>query len=420
MNLLYNTAIGLYSFGARLVSYRNAKARKMIDGQKKTMDYLRRVIAKESRYIWIHVASLGEFEQARPLIEKIKKEYPKEKLLLTFFSPSGYEVRKNYAEVDAVCYLPFDFKRNAKRLLDIVNPKMAIFVKYEFWGNYLQELHRRQIPTYLISAIFRPKQSFFQWWGGMFRQMLACYTHLYVQDDASKELLASIGVRNVTVAGDTRFDRVTQIMSGTMSLPLIDMFKYKARLTMIAGSSWGADEDVYLPWFNSQKGNVKLIIAPHEFDEERLEYLQKRIPSSMLWSKFQKVYSDPSDGSCGAVNPDLVKCLIIDCFGLLASLYRYGDVAYVGGGFGAGIHNINEAAVYGMPVIFGPKYQKFKEAHDLIEAGGAFSVSGREEFETVMSRLENGSELEKAGEKAGSYIKRNLGATDKIFADLFQ
>ncbi len=419
MNLLYNAAIGLYSFGARLVSYRNAKARKMIEGQKKTMDYLRQVIAKDSRYVWIHVASLGEFEQARPLIEKIKKECPKEKLLLTFFSPSGYEVRKNYTEVDAVCYLPFDFKRNAKRLLDIVNPKMAIFVKYEFWGNYLQELHRRQIPTYLISAIFRPKQSFFQWWGGMFRQMLACYTHLYVQDDASKRLLASIGVDNVTVAGDTRFDRVTQIMGSTVNLPMIDLFKYKTAMTLIVGSSWEADEDIYVSWLNSRGNRVKAIIAPHEFDAERLRQLKQRIPGSMLWSEFQDVYGSSSVDGCDLANPDSVKCLIIDCFGLLASLYRYGDVAYVGGGFGAGIHNINEAAVYGMPVIFGPKYQKFKEAHDLMEVGGAFTVSCREEFEAVMSRLESDGELKKWGDKAGSYIERNLGATDKIFADLF-
>ena len=419
MNCIYNLSISLYSVAARLLSLRSKKVKTMLDGQKVAFDYLRDVVDRESTYIWVHAASLGEFEQGRPLIEKIRRERPDKKILLTFFSPSGYEVRKDYKGVDAVCYLPFDFPGNARRLLDIVNVEMAVFVKYEFWGNYLEELHRRNIPLYLISSIFRPSQSFFKWWGGTFRRILGFYTHIFVQDEASRELLAEIGVTNATVAGDTRFDRVTDIMQSTIELPLIDWFKYKDPTTIVFGSSWEADEDVYIPWLNEQCG-VKAIIAPHEFDAERLKRLKARINDSMLWSEFKKIHSTPSDdGSCGLVNPDLTKCIIVDSFGLLASLYRYGDIAYVGGGFGAGIHNINEAAVYGMPVIFGPKFHKFKEAKDLVELGGAFTIADESEFRRVINVLiDDDDMLQKASQTAGEYIKRNLGATERIYKHL--
>lgn len=393
----------------------------MLRGQASAFDYLREKIDSQASYVWVHAASLGEFEQGRPLIEKLRRENPEKKILLTFFSPSGYEVRKDYREVDAVCYLPFDFAKNARTLLDIVNVEMAIFVKYEFWGNYLEELNRRNIPTYIISSIFRRTQSFFKWWGGTFRRMLGFYTHLYVQDEESRRLLNGIGVTNVTVAGDTRFDRVTDIMRATVNLPEIDLFKYGAYRTIVVGSSWKADEDVYVDWFNKQSTNIKAIIAPHEFDAERLADLKSRIADSMLLSEFNEMMRTPSDGSCGLANPEGVRCLIIDCFGLLSSLYRYGDIAYVGGGFGAGIHNINEAAVYGLPVIFGPKYGKFKEAKDLISLGGAYSIASAEEFCSIIEPLiDDGDELAHVSQIAKDYIHRNLGATEIIYKSLFQ
>lgn len=412
MNILYNMGIALYGVAARIAATRSDKVRKMITGQRATLGYLHDVIDSSSTYIWIHVSSLGEFEQGRPLIEMIKRENPSRKILLTFFSPSGYEVRKNYEGVDAVCYLPFDTPGNVRRFLDAVNVEMAIFVKYEFWGNYLQELQRRNIPTYIISSIFRPGQAFFKWWGGMFRGMLTCFRHIYVQDEQSKQLLAGIGMENVTVAGDTRFDRVTDIMRTTTSLPLIERFKSGVKHTIIVGSSWAADEDVYADWVNSH--DVKVIIAPHQFDKNRLQAMLQRFENAMLLSEYEKC----ADGAEEIKN---VKCLIIDCFGLLSSIYRYGDIAYIGGGFGAGIHNINEAAVYDMPVVFGPKYHKFKEAVDLIAIGGGFVVTGKEECEKTLSLLtEDATALEKASKLAGNYIKDNLGATQCIYNDLFQ
>ena len=411
MNILYNAGIALYGAVARMVALRSEKVRKMIDGQNATIDYLRGVIDENSIYIWIHVSSLGEFEQGRPLIEMIKRENPSRKILLSFFSPSGYEVRKNYERVDAVCYLPFDTPGNVRRFLDAVKVEMAIFVKYEFWGNYLQELQRRNIPTYIISSIFRPGQAFFKWWGGMFRGMLNCFRHIYVQDEQSKQLLAGIGVENVTIAGDTRFDRVTDIMRTTTSLPLIERFKCGAKHTIIVGSSWGADEEVYADWVNVH--DVKVIIAPHQFDKNRLQAMLQRFENAMLLSEYEK-YADDAEEIKG------VKCLIIDCFGLLSSIYRYGDIAYIGGGFGAGIHNINEAAVYDMPVVFGPKYHKFKEAVDLISYGGAFVVGNKEDCEQILSLLiEEVSALDNASKIAGNYIKDNLGATQRIYNDLF-
>lgn len=408
MNPLYNIAIGLYSLGARVLTWNNVKARKMVVGQRRTMNYLNRVIDPKSKYIWIHVSSLGEFEQGRPLIEMIKARMPEKKILLTFFSPSGYEVRKNYKGVDAVCYLPFDLKGKVKKFLDIVNPEMAIFVKYEFWGNYLEELHRRGVPTYLISAIFRDTQAFFKWWGGMFRKMLKCYTHLYVQDDASQQLLANIGVSNVTIAGDTRFDRVTDILANSFEISQAKVMTQNTPITIIAGSSWASDEQLLLPYFNSHS-QIKLIIAPHEVNENRLAEIEDQL---------QRPYCRLSTAT--DLEAATTDCLIVDSFGKLSSIYRYGQIAYVGGGFGAGIHNINEAAVYGMPVIFGPKYKKFKEAKDLISVGGAFTIKNNDEFVSVMDRLLTDNDaLTQSGKNAGEYIRQNLGSTEKIYNDIF-
>jgi 3-deoxy-D-manno-octulosonic-acid transferase len=410
MNPLYNFAITAYAFGARVAATRSKKVKTMLEGQRMSLEHVascRKKCAPSGFDLWFHAASLGEFEQARPLIEKYRAERPELKILLTFFSPSGYEVRKNYKNVDCVAYLPFDKPALVTKFLDAAQPHCAIFVKYEFWGNYLQQLHERHIPTYIISAIFRRNQIFFKWTGGMFRKMLHCYNHLFVQDDDSRALLASIGVDNVTVAGDTRFDRVTDIMSNTFEIPAIANWTANSPFTLVVGSSWQPDEMRYSVWLNSHP-DVKAIIAPHEFDAQRLQTLQQTLSGkSVLWSQVKDANSIPADA----------QTLIIDCFGLLSSLYRYGNAALIGGGFGAGIHNINEAAVYGIPVIFGPKHQKFKEAADLIACKGGFCYHADEDLARILDNwLANpDGDLKKSGEAAAKYIKENLGATQTIY-----
>lgn len=421
MNPLYNTGIRLYALGAKVASWRSVKVHKMIRGQNRTLATLRRRLGNRPGCIWFHASSLGEFEQGRPMIERLRREHPDKPILLSFFSPSGFEVRKNYPFVDAVVYLPFDTPHRVKSFLDAARPSMAIFIKYEFWGNYLQELRRRGIPTYIISSIFRPTQRFFRAAGGMFRKMLKCFDRLYVQDERSRRLLKLIGVENVTVAGDTRFDRVTDVMRSTVDIPGFPGFGQDARLRFIAGSSWEADEDIYVPWLNSHH-DVAFIIAPHEFNETRLEALRNRFncPVALLseWT-FEIKNSKLPPGQLPE-RLKKVRGIIIDSFGKLSSLYRYADIAYIGGGFGAGIHNLNEAAVYGIPVVFGPNHSKFKEANDLIERGGGFSISSIADFyETVDALTASKSALRQSGEAAGQYIRDNLGATDLIYSDLF-
>ena len=371
------------------------------------MQRLKKELSPEGGYIWIHAASLGEFEQGRPLIEMIRRNHPDAKILLTFFSPSGYEVRHNFPLVDAVVYLPFDTKKNVRQFLDTVKPRMAIFVKYEFWGNYLNELKLRGIPTYIISAIFRKSQPFFKPWGGEFRKMLTYFTHIYVQDEGSRELLAGIGIKNVTVAGDTRFDRVTDIMESCVEIPQAAALTRDASLTIVAGSTWPPDESYLLPCFNAHPG-MKLIIAPHEVNEERIAAIESQL-------------NRPSCRLSTATPEEAAKCdcIIVDCYGKLSSAYRYGNIAYIGGGFGVGIHNLNEAAVYDIPVIFGPHYHKFKETRDLIKCKGGFSFSNKEEFDAIIEPIVNDKKLrEQYGKNAGNYIKENLGATRIIYADI--
>lgn len=413
MNPLYNFGIAAYALGARLLSLRNPKISKMVKGQRASLRHLREHASQLQGCIWIHAASLGEFEQGRPLIERLRREHPEKKILLTFFSPSGYEVRKNYPQADAVAYLPFDTPRNARRFLDIVRPSMAIFVKYEFWGNFLEQLAKRNIPTYIISAIFRPSQIFFRWYGHEFRKILRSFNHLYLQDEASAKLLKGIGLENTTVAGDTRFDRVTDILSSAAEVCGIEHFGTDAKMRIVFGSSWGTDEEKYIPWLN-QHPEVAAIIAPHEFNEQRLEQIADSIKGRVMrlsqWEKASFKGEDTSD----------VRAIIVDSFGKLATLYRYGNAAYVGGGFGAGIHNINEAAVYGIPVIFGPNFSKFKEARDMIDLGAAFTVADADTLSSKLTELlDNPAALREAGAKAGHYIQSNLGATNKIYNDLF-
>ena len=408
---MYSLIIHLYAFFIELISPFHKKARLMRLGQWKTNGTLREKIDRNAKYIWFHASSLGEFEQGRPLIEKIKAEHPECKILLTFFSPSGYEVRKNYGGADVVCYLPFDTPYRVKKFLDLSKPVMAIFIKYEFWDNYLSELKRRNIPVYIVSAIFRKEQLFFKWYGGMYRKVLSYFTHIFVQDDASRELLSKYGVTNVSVFGDTRFDRVQDVYKNTKQIPMVELFVNNNRsdnqLTMVAGSSWQQDEEVYLNYFNDHP-ELKLIIAPHEIHKDHLMHIESMLkrPSIRLSEATEKDIKGKS-------------CLIVDSFGLLSSIYRYGDLAYIGGGFGAGIHNVLEAAVYGIPVIFGPKYQKFKEARDLLQVGGAFSITDEKTFESKMEELSTYRDLlEAAGAAAGDFVKSNIGATNRIIASI--
>jgi hypothetical protein len=400
--MFYNLAIILYDIAVHLVTPFSRKPRKMMKGHWVVYELLRQQLEKDERYIWFHAASLGEFEQGRPLIEKIRAKYPDYRILLTFFSPSGYEVRKNYRGADIVCYLPFDKPRNVRKFLDLVNPCMAFFIKYEFWKNYLDELHKRRIPVYSVSSIFRRGQIFFKWYGGTYRNVLRNFDHIFVQNERSKRYLAKIGINRVTVVGDTRFDRVLQIREEAKDLPLVELFKNNT-MTFVAGSSWQPDEDLFIEYFN-QHPEVKLIIAPHVIDENHLvEIIRKLKRPYVRYTRADEKNVRKAD------------CLIIDCFGLLSSIYRYGEIAYIGGGFGVGIHNTLEAAVYGIPVIFGPKYQKFQEAVQLLEAKGGFSVKSYEELKALLDRmLEDESFLRETGTNAGTYVTGNAGATDKV------
>lgn len=412
MKLLYNAGIALYGIGAKIAALRSDKARRFVEGRKNALDELARLTTCNAPHgydYWFHVASLGEFEQARPLIEKIRAEQgPDVTILLTFFSPSGYEVRKNYPAATTVTYLPADTTANARRLLDIARPRVAIFVKYEFWVNLLLELSRRNVPTYLISAIFRPGQIFFRPWGGLFRKTLRCYRHLYVQDEASRRLLSGINIDNVTVTGDTRFDRVNDIRLAGREFPSLQKWT-EGHFTIVAGSSWGPDEERYIPWLNENE-DARIIIAPHEFDKVRLKALQNSINGkSVFWSEL------PDDKAID----DNVKVVVIDTFGILSSLYRYADTVIVGGGFGAGIHNINEAAVWGTPVLIGPRHAKFKEATDLITLGGAFEYNTAHDIKLLLDRFKNDKEARNRAAKASAdYIADNLGATDAILGDI--
>lgn len=402
--MLYNLAIGIYDLIVHIMAPFSRKPRKMMKGHWVVYELLRQQIEKDDRYIWFHAASLGEFEQGRPLIEKIRAKYPDYKILLTFFSPSGYEVRKNYRGADVVCYLPFDKPRNVKKFLDISNPVMAFFIKYEFWKNYLDELNKRRIPVYSVSSIFRKDQIFFKWYGGTYRNVLKNFDYLFVQNEASRRFLSKIGINKVTVVGDTRFDRVLQIREEAKELPLVEKFKGDS-FTLVAGSSWGPDEDLFLEYFNTHP-EMKLIIAPHVIDENHLvEIISKLKRPYVRYTRADERNVQKAD------------CLIIDCFGLLSSIYRYGEVAYIGGGFGVGIHNTLEAAVYGIPVVFGPKYQKFMEAKQLIEAQGAFSISNYEELGSLFDRFLTDEHFHReTGSNAGFYVTNNAGATDKVLS----
>ena len=405
--MIYNLAMYILELGLKLAALFSDKPAKMVKGHREVFDLLKSKIDRNARYIWFHAASLGEFEQGRPLIERIRKEYPQYKILQTFFSPSGYEVRKNYDGADIVCYLPIDTPSNVKKFVDLVNPCMVFFVKYEFWQNYLNTLYKKGIPVYSVSSIFRPGQIFFRWYGKSYQRVLKTFAHLFVQNEESKTLLAGIGVNHTTVVGDTRFDRVLDICAAAKQLPLVQKFKGDA-LTFVAGSSWGPDEDIFIPYFNAHP-EMKLVIAPHVVSDGHLKEIESKLQRSCIR------YTQATEENVGQAD-----CLIIDCYGLLSSIYRYGEISYIGGGFGVGIHNVLEAAVYGIPVIFGPNNKKFREAQHLLANKGGFEIHGSEDFEQLMNKFLNDEVyLGLSGKAAGDYVKGNAGAMELIMNQVF-
>ena len=406
--MLYTLAIYVYMWGVMLASLFNKKARTLLKGQYNTFRVLRKKVDKQARYVWFHAASLGEFEQGRPLMERFRREHPEFKILLTFFSPSGYEVRKNYEGADIVCYLPFDTPGNVYAFLHLIRPEMAFFIKYEFWRNFMWACHHYHIPFYSVSSIFRPNKIFFRWYGRVYAQTLKYVTHFFVQDEESRRLLGRLGhVDNVTIVGDTRFDRVIDIARQAKELPIVERFCQDAPFVLVAGSTWAPDEDIIIPYFNTHPG-MKLILAPHVIDEVHLRQLEQKLMRPFVY------YTEATEEAMAHVD-----CLIINCFGLLSSIYRYAHLTYVGGGFGTGIHNVPEAAVYGIPVLFGPNNKGFREAQDLLRLGGCFEITGQTLFNAVLDRIISDKDmLEVRGSVCKDYIVSNAGASDVIFRTL--
>lgn len=407
---MYELFIILYNIGVWVASFFSKKVRAMWKGEHRTFRVLREKIDPNAMYIWFHAASLGEFEQGRPIMEAIRREHPGYKILLTFFSPSGYEVRKNYDGADVVVYLPIDTKCNARRFLRLTNPVMAFFIKYEFWSNYLHMLKERHVPTFSVSSIFRPNQIFFRAYGKGYGKVLDCFTHFFVQNEESRDLLKSIGIDCVSVTGDTRFDRVLQIRDAGKSLPIVENFvggtAEDRPHVFIAGSSWPPDEDIFIRYFNEHR-DWKLIIAPHVIGDDHMKQILGK-----LERKTVRYAEATTENVVGA------ECLIIDCFGLLSSIYRYADVTYVGGGFGVGIHNVLEAAVWGKPVIFGPNNKNFQEAQGLLKAGGGFEITSYDDFVGVMRKLADDKAFEQSRERAGGFVESLAGATRQIMKEV--
>lgn len=418
--MIYNIVIYFVLWGIAIASLFNEKVRKMWRGEREAFKILKQKVDPNAKYIWFHAASLGEFEQGRPLMERIRKDYPQYKILLTFYSPSGYEVRKNYEGADIICYMPVDTRLNAIRFLRLVRPVMAFFIKYEFWSNFLHILKYRNIPTYSVSSIFREDQVFFKWYGRSYAGVLKCFTRFFVQNEESKRLLEGIGITAVDVVGDTRFDRVLQIKEAAKHLPICEAFRTGVASSQsadvphhdfkvfVAGSSWPPDENIFTPFFNEHK-DWRLLIAPHVIAEEHLKLILSLIKGKKVVRYTQTTPEEAAEADV----------LIIDCFGLLSSMYNYGDVAYIGGGFGVGIHNTLEAAVWNMPVIFGPNNKKFQEAQGLLKSGGGFEINTYEDFSGLMSSLMNDENfLKQAGDKAGAFVAHLAGATDKVLANV--
>ena len=405
--MIYNLIIYVYLLGVAIYSRFNEKVRKMWRGEREAFRILKEKVDPDAKYVWFHAASLGEFEQGRPLMEQLRKEHPEYKILLTFFSPSGYEVRKNYEGADIITCLPLDTITNARRFLRLVRPVMAFFIKYEFWYNYLHILKHRNVPVYSVSSIFRPDQVFFKWYGRQYGRVLNCFTYFFVQNEISKDLLGRIGIHQVSIVGDTRFDRVLQIKEASKQLPLVETFKQDAKV-FVAGSSWPPDEEIFIKYFNEHR-DWKLIIAPHVIGEDHLRQIEKLLEGRKIVR-----YTDAENASLSDA-----EVLIVNCFGLLSSIYHYGDVAYVGGGFGVGIHNLLEAAVWDVPVFFGPNNQRFQEAQELKRCGG-FEITNYKDFEQQMNRFAADEAYRAAqGQLAGQFVKQQAGATAQILSSVF-
>lgn len=404
----YDLIMSLYAGLIRLVGWKYEKARLWSEGRRNLLQRMRNEIDPSARIVWVHVASLGEFEQGRPIIEEIRRQHPEYKILLTFFSPSGYEIRKNYAGADYIFYLPIDTRRNVRQFLDIAHPEIVIFVKYEFWLNMLSELRRRQIRTFIVSSIFRRNSVFFRPYGGAWRTALETFEVLFVQNEESKELLADLGFDNVAVTGDTRFDRVAEIARSARKVELIERFKGD-RPVFIAGSSWGPDEELLIPLMNDNP-NLKFIIAPHEMEESRIERLLQETRGGAV--RYTQCNETTDFGH--------TQLLVLDTVGLLASVYGTATWGYIGGGFGVGIHNTLEAATFGLPIAFGPNYKKFKEACDLISLGAARSIQNYEELAAWFAPLrDDAARLAEASRTARDYTQRHQGATRQIISTIF-
>ena len=409
---MYNAFISLYYAGVFIASRFNKKVRTMWDGEQQTFSILERKLEKGARYLWFHAASLGEFEQGRPLMERIREEHPEYKIVLTFFSPSGYEVRKNYEGADIICYLPLDTLRNARRFVEMVRPEKAFFIKYEFWNNYLATLKNAGIPVYSVSSIFREGQAFFRSGASRYARVLTNFAHFFVQNEESKNLLSGIGINCVDVVGDTRFDRVLQIKAAAKHLPIVEAFvgqngsESSCKKVFVAGSSWQPDEEIFIPFFN-EHNDWKLIIAPHVIGEDHLKQIIKSLEGRKVVRYTQATEENVREADV----------LIIDCFGLLSSIYHYGEVSYIGGGFGVGIHNTLEAAVWNIPVIFGPNNKKFREAQGLLQSKGGYEITNASDFAGIMNKfISDEATLAEAGNQAGKYVQSLAGATDKILS----
>ncbi len=412
MRILYSILIQVYTFVIHIASLFNAKAKLWVKGRKNYFDILNKKLLTQlsgnDELIWFHCASLGEFEQGRPLIEKLKARNTKTKILLTFFSPSGYETQKNYTGVDFVFYLPIDSPANAKLFVTTLPLKAAFFVKYEFWYNYLFQLKKKNVPTYLVAGIFRETQYFFKWYGGWSRKQLTAFSHFFVQDEQSKQLLNTIGFKNSTVSGDTRFDRVCEIAYNKKEYPFVQLFVAGSKV-LIGGSTWNKDEQL-LSSLKLEILNLKLIIVPHEVDETHIKQVINRFSDTTNCLRYSKANENTIQQA---------DVLIIDTIGMLSSLYQYADIAYIGGGFGDGIHNLLEAATFGVPTVFGPNYKKFNEAVELLDEGGAFTINNLSELDNILTRLLSDAEaLEKASRTSKEYVLNKKGATEIILAQV--
>jgi 3-deoxy-D-manno-octulosonic-acid transferase len=411
---LYNIFLILFKASVRIAALFNAKAKKWVQGRDGIWQALESKIGSQKsedlRIIWVHCASLGEFEQGRPVIERLRAQGSELKILLTFFSPSGYEIRKNYPGADWVFYLPMDGPQNAKRFLKIINPSLVIFVKYEFWFYYLKSIKQNKVPLLLISALFRKNSIFFKWYGGLQRKMLSFFDHLFVQNETSKSLLDNIGFTDKSsVCGDTRFDRVIEIAESFTAIPAIEKFVGNSK-TIVAGSTWPDDEEVLQITLKAiNDTSLKLIVAPHEINKEHIAQVQKLFPDSILFSELT------NSNRQLAIDGQHANILIIDNIGMLSRLYKYATITYIGGGFGKGIHNTLEAAVYGKPVLFGPAYHKFNEAIDLVNNGGAISINNAEDcISSIQKLIRDDCTYIKSSEKSKDYVYTNKGATEKI------